>query len=77
MSASTGTSLNPFKETVQINETDSKMTPVIGENIDKINQPMAPPQLGQPMGQLPGTTGGKTRKRRKSKKRKSKKVLVV
>ena len=63
---------NPFKETVQINETDSKMTPVIGENIDKINQPMAPPQLGQ----LPGTTGGKTRKRRKSKKRKSKKVNI-
>jgi hypothetical protein len=36
--------------------------------------------MGQPMeqqkDQLPGTTGGKTRKRRKYKKRKSKKVNI-
>ena len=76
---------NPFKETIQINETDSKMTPAIGEDINQMNQPMAPPQMNQPMAppqmgqqinQLPGTTGGKTRKRRKYKKRKSKKVIL-
>ena len=65
---------NPFKETIQINETDSKMTPAIGEDI---NQPMVPPQFGQPINPQINITGGKTRKRRKYKKRKSKKVLVV
>ena len=50
------------------------MTPAIGEDI---NQPMVPPQFGQPINPQINITGGKTRKRRKYKKRKSKKVLVV
>jgi hypothetical protein len=40
---------NPFKETIKINETDSKITPAIGEDINQMGQPMAPPQMGQPM----------------------------
>ena len=40
---------NPFKETIKINETDSKITPAIGEDINQMNQPMAPPQMNKPM----------------------------